>query len=103
MKTIKVVKWMAKTQDGKEVEETTLSILNFLLSNKKPEEMPRGIDHFRLFSRLAKAFEEAEKTDELVLEETDYEFLKKSIEKDIPSSLGMNKSIVESIDNFFKA
>ena len=102
MKSIKVMKWVGKMPDGSDVEDSTISALSVLLNSKKPEELPRGIDKFRLFGRLSKAFDEAEKTDILNLEEGDYQFLKSIIEKDIPSIWGMNPNIINVIEEFLK-
>jgi len=103
MRKIPINKWKAKMPDGSEVEESLLSVLNALISAKKPEEMPRGLDNFRLMHRLANAFEKAESMDFLELEETEYLFLMKSIEKDVPSLWGANKNISEAIYNFLEA
>lgn len=102
MRSIEVSKWKVNI-DGKEVEETLLSALSVLISMKKPEEMPRGLDKFRLYNRLAKAFEKAEETDVLELEEAEYLFLKSTIENDIPSIWGSNKDISKAINNFLDA
>ena len=103
MRKIKVETWKAKGADGKEIEETILNALNLLLIAKKPEEMPRGIDKFRLYSRLSKAFDKAEKEKVLVLEEMDYKFLKDALEKDAPSMWGMNQNIVKAVEDFLAA
>lgn len=102
MRKIKIESWKANI-GNEEKEENILIALNILLSNKKPEEIPRGIDKFRLFGRLAKAFEKAEKTKVLELEESDYAFLKKMIENDIPSVWAMNKNSYDAIENFLNA
>jgi len=111
MRRIKIQSWKSKVpiyEDGKivgseEKDETLLDALNVLIANKDPKEMPRGLDHFRTFNRLSKAFDKAEKTKVLELEETDYSFLKSSIEKDTPASWGMNTSISEAIEGFLEA
>jgi hypothetical protein len=102
MRKIAIIKWKAKLPDGTEVEESLLSILSVLISNKKPEEMPRGLDKFRLFNRLSKAFENAETSGTLELEETEYRFLRETVEKDIPSIWGSNKNISQAIDSFIE-
>lgn len=88
---------------AKEVEESLLIALNVLLGNKRPEEIPRGLDQFRLFGRLAKAFDKAEETSLLELEEADYKFLKDMISKDVPSTWGMNKPLSIAIEAFLNA
>lgn len=103
MRKVKLEKWIAKDREGNDQEEDLLIALNVLIANKKPEEMPRGLDKFRTFGRLAKAFEKAEKSKILELEEFDYKFLKDSIEKDIPSSWGMNSNISKAIEDFLNA
>ena len=108
MRKIKIEKWKSnvpvyegeKIVGSKEKDESLLTALNVLIVNKKPEDMPRGLDKFRLFGRLSKAFEKAEKTEVLELEEADYSFLKDTLEKDIPSSWGMNLNISKAIEDF---
>jgi len=110
MRKIKIETWKSKSpiyEDGKIVgtedkDENLLDALNVLIGNKKPEEMPRGVDKFRTFSRLAKAFDNAEKTKVLELEEADYKFLKDTVEKDVPASWGMNENIMKAIELFLE-
>jgi len=102
MRKIKIESWKVNI-NGEEKDENILMALNLLLSSKKPEEIPRGIDKFRLFGRLSKAFEKAEKTKMLVLEESDYSFLKKMIETDVPSTWGMNSNAFKAIEDFLEA
>lgn len=103
MKTIKVHKWKATGFEGTEVEENTIKLLSVLMSNADPKELPRGIDNFRLFHRISVAFDEAEKTGTLSLEENDYSVLKKIIEKDIPAIWGMNNERSVAVDEFVNA
>ena len=111
LRKIKIKSWKSKApiyQDGRIIgsedkDETLLDALNVLLGNKRPEEMPRGLDHFRTFNRLSKAFDKAEKSKVLEVEEVDYKFLKETIEKDAPAVWGMNLSISEAIEEFLSA
>lgn len=111
MRKIKLTTWtvrVPKYEDGKAVgiqegKESLLTALETLIAAKKPEEIPRGLDKFRLFGRLAKAFDRAVKAEELVLEEADYSFLKKMIESDVPSSWGLNPSLADAIEAFLEA
>jgi len=103
MRKIKLKNWKIVDPEGKEGEENLLLALNVLIANKKPEEMPRGLEKFKLFNKLSKAFEKAEETGELVLEESEYEFIKETMEKDIPSIWGANKNLSEAIEAFLDA
>lgn len=103
MRKIEVKKWKAINREGKEIEENLLSALNVLIINKRPEDMPKGLDKFRIFNKLAKAFDDAEKSGELVLEEKEYAFLKNTVEKEIPSQWGLNPQISEAIEVFLDA
>lgn len=115
MRKIKIRNWKAavpvyegegkdrRIVSTKEQDENLLIAINLLIANKKPEEMPRGLDKFRLFNRLTKAFTKADKTKELVLEETDYMFLKDMIEKDVPSVWGMNDNLCKAFEEFLEA
>lgn len=102
MRKIEVKTWKA-TLNGKEIDEGSLMLFTSLLSGASPEEMPRGLDQFRLFNRISTAFGEAEKTKVLSLEEGDYSFMKAQIEKNIPAIFGMNANIAEAIDAFINA
>lgn len=113
MRKIKLEKWKSNVPvfgkdgktivDTKEQDEDLLTALNVLIANKKPEDMPRGLDKFRTFGRLSKAFEKADKSRILELEEADYSFLKESIEKDTPANWGMNQNILNAIEIFLEA
>ena len=109
VKKIKIESWKAKVPifgednkvvGSKEIDENLLVALNNLIAAKKPEEIPRGLDKFRLFGRLAKAFDKAEKTKILEIDDSDYDFLKKTVEKDIPSVWGFNEPLAKAIEDF---
>jgi len=99
MRKIKIEKWKSKIpiyEDGKivgaqEKDETLLDAINVLIANKDPKEMLRGIDNFRIMNRF------------LELEEVDYNFLKTDLEKNIPSTWGMNQNIMKAVDEFLNA
>ena len=112
MRRIKINSWKSnvpkRDKEGKivgaeEAEENLLMAINVLIANRKPEQMPRGIDKFRTMGRIAKAFDKAEKSKELVLEETDYKFLKDAIESDILASWGMNENLNKAFEDFLNA
>lgn len=112
MKRINVVNWMTKIPDivgGEQVglkdgkEENIIDVLNILIAGKKPEDMPRGLDNFRLLHRLSKAFDKAKKSKMLLLQVGDYEFLKKTIDKDVFGMWGMNDNISNAIEDFLDA
>ncbi len=113
MRKIKLDKWKSKapiySDDNvtivgtKEIDEDLLNAFNMLIANKDPKDMPRGLDKFRTYSRLSKAFEKADKSRVLELEETDYKFLKESIENEVPSSWGMNSNISKAVEDFLEA
>ena len=110
MRKIKLDKWKSNvpkfdsagnpTGETEEKDEDLLTALNVLIANKKPEEMPRGLDKFRTFGRLSNAFEKADKSRVLELEEVDYKFLKDEMESSIPSAWGMNANISNAIEGF---
>lgn len=110
MRKIKIETWKSNVpvygKDGitvvgsKEADEDLLTVLDVLIKNKKPEDMPRGLDKFRLFGRISKAFSKAEETKILELEESDYSFLKECVEKDTPAAWGMNQDISKAIEEF---
>ena len=112
MRKIKIEKWKARMPvlddngvvvDSREMDEDLLVALNNLIGSKKPEEMPRGIDKFRIFGKIATAFEKADKTGKLELEDREYKFLKETIEKDVPAAWAMNPHIMKAITAFLEA
>jgi len=103
MRSIKVSEWISLDKDKKEVTEDLLMLLSVLVTNTAPEDMPRGYLQFQLFTKLTRAFEKAQETKILLLEEDTYKFLKNTVEKDIISIWGTNKNIVEAITLFMEA
>jgi len=113
MRKIKIKTWKAKLpkfdEDGKtiigskEIEENLLIAINNLIGAKKPEEIPRGIEKFQIFGKLADAFDKAQKTKVLELEDREYKFLKETIENDVPSTWALNKDLAKAINDFLEA
>lgn len=103
MRNIPVNEWIVKNLDKPETKENLILVLGILVNNKKPEDIPRGFEQFKLYTKLIKAFEKAEETKMLKLEEKEYAFLRATIEKDIPSIWGINKNIVDAIEIFMNA
>jgi len=112
MRKIKIETWKSKIpkydDEGKvvgteEKDETLLDAINVLIANKDPKDMPRGLDNFRTMGRLSKAFEKADKSKVLELEEVDYKFIKDDLEKNIPSTWGMNQNIMKAVEDFLNA
>jgi len=111
MRKIKIENWKAnvpvRNEEGKvvgseEQDENLLVALNVLIASMRPEEQPRGLEKFKIFGKLAEAFEKAEQTKELELENREYEFLKNMLEKDMPSFWGMNKNLSKAITTFLE-
>jgi len=113
MRKIKIENWKAKMpefgEDGKtvigskDVDENLLVALNNLIGAKKPEDIPKGIEKFQIFGKLAEAFDKAQKTKALELEDREYKFLKDTIEKDIPSVWALNKNLNKAVNDFLEA
>ena len=100
MRKIKIKTWKAKISEDKEMDEDLLVAFNVLLGNKRQEDIPKGLDKARLFNRIRKSFDKADDTGELSLEESEYEFLKGVVEKDIPSTWGMNTNLMDAVEEF---
>ena len=112
MRKIKIDSWKAKVPvrddegnitGSKDMDENLLIALNVLIGNKEPKDIPKGIEKFRIFSKIAQAFDKADQTGMLELEEREYIFLKETIEKDIPSAWGMNTNLSKAILSFMEA
>ena len=103
MRRIKIEKWTSINSEGNEVEESLLAALNIVIAGKDPRELPKGIEKFQVFGRIAKAFQKAVDTGVLELEESDYDFLKNSIIKDVPSVWALNSNLRKAIETFLEA
>ena len=93
MRNIPIRKW-----NNGNLEQSTLGLIGTIFSGMKLEDMPKGLEQFRLFSRLDNAFREAENTGTIHLEEADYALLKRIVEKHVPAIWAMNKNLSETID-----
>lgn len=109
MRAIEVSRWKFD-QGGKEIEENLLIALNSIISMRKFEEIPKGIEDFRTMQRIAKAFDDAEKLDaaengkgRLALEEREYAYLKGLVENHVPSTWALNQNLSKAIDDFLNA
>lgn len=99
MISIPIHKW-EEFPNGIRKEVSTLNVITILLNNCKPESLPRGIDAYRTFGRIAQAFDNAEASGVLELDDKDYVFLLGIVEKDIPSNWAFNKEISKAISLF---
>jgi len=103
MRNINVLEWTVIDAEKKEHKEDLLMLLSLLVTNQDPTTLPKGLEQFKLFTKLTRAFEKAQETKTLILEEDTYRFLKNTIEKNIPSIWGTNSRIVEAINSFLDA
>lgn len=106
MRKIPINSWTEKVNNHGNIEEKTFNLTNLLimlLNSREPNKMPRGIDKHRYFNRLVKAFDKAENTGTLALEEADYSELKKLVEEDIPAAWGLVESTNKAIEEFLNA
>lgn len=112
MRKIKINNWKANipVKDGegkiietKQADENLLIAFNMLLAMRSPEKLPKGLDSFRIFGKLAEAFDKAEKTNVLEVEEREYKYLLDLIHCDIPGSWGMNKNLSKAINDFIES
>jgi len=101
MRRMKLEKWRVETPEG-EKEESILDMISALVRMQRPEKIPKGIEKFQVFGRIAKAFDEALKTETLSLEESEYAFIREIMEKDIPSVWALNQNYRKTVDAFLK-
>lgn len=100
MRRMNIVQWTAKDEKGNDIKEDITTAITVLISIKKPEEMPKGFEQFKTFSRIINSFTKAIDTKILELEEKEYIFIKKIIENDLPIIWAGNKDLKNSIDEF---
>lgn len=102
MRKIQIEEWKVESKEGDRTE-SLLVMINVLISGMKPENMPKGIDKARMYSRIGKAFDKAETTKVLELEEVDYAFIKGLFENSVPAIWGLNKKITKAMEDFLDA
>lgn len=101
---IKLVHWTESTPRGKETKLSTVDLLESILKNIKPEQVPRGLDAFRQHGRLSKAFANAKKGEKFIeLDDVDYAYIKQLIETSIVGPLASIPEVVEAVDEFLAA
>lgn len=110
MKSIENKKWTEKVVrmvDGKQVVEelpaSLITALGTLMSVAKQEDVPKGFSQFRSYSRIAKAFDQAEKSGTLELDDSDYILLKSLVDKNCPATWAFKPEIVEAVEAFMDA
>jgi len=121
MRKIEIEKWETKIMEAKKdnegnpvlgkdgkpeleekiIKESLLDVISAVVLN--PQTMPRGVKAFRHGVALANAFEEAEKTGVLILEEADYAFAKEKMEAEMPMVWGFNAKIRTAFEKFISA
>lgn len=112
MKHIQNSKWSETVryfdrEKNREIEEQKeadlVQALTVLINNQPPEKMPRGIDKFRMMSRLTKSYDKAKTSGCICLEYSDYSYLKGIVEEGIPASWGVNENIQKAVEAFIDA
>ena len=99
MKSMQIGGWTVVLADGKKQNENLLTVLSFIINNSA-EDLPNGMEQFRFLQRVAVAFDEAEKTKVLKLEDKDHQVLVGLLEKNIPSRWALSKDISAIVEEF---
>ena len=103
MRKITLRKWKSINSENKEVEESTIDMISVLIDLSHKEKPLNGFEQFQIFSRLNKSLEEAKKNNIIVLEEQDYKFLKEAVEKHVPATWALNRSLNEAVNELMNA
>lgn len=99
MKKFNVENWPVIV-NGEEKQENIVSVLTALFSHKDPSTLPRGFAQAVMFNRFLTAFKEAETSKELVLDDVDYDFLKKLVEEETPAVWGASPNVMKALKDF---
>lgn len=103
MREVKVRRWSVKDSEGKVRKESTIDVIEGLMRNTDPREAPKGWDQFRLYNKIKKAIDAADKTNVLKMEDDVYIFIKALVEKGVPAQWGLNDDIYGVIDDIMNA
>lgn len=99
MKKMQIGAWSAVLADGKKSDESLVTVLSYIIS-VSAESLPNGMEQFRFLRRMAEAFDSAEKTKTIELEDKDHELLKGLLEKNIPPRWALSKDISKVVEEF---
>jgi len=99
MRKIKLKEWETK---GSDIKGNLVLVLRSFIAQMKPDKLPTGFEQFRFFNKLNKAFEAADETKVLELEEYEYSNLKKLIDGSIQSVWGMTSEVGDAIIEFME-
>ena len=87
----------------KEVKIDTLDLIINLINSINPEKIPRGMENFKLMSKINDAFEKAKGKEYLFLDSEEYNFIKTNAISTIPSIWANNKEIYKAVLAFDEA
>jgi len=96
MKKFKIVEW----EEANNKKASLLNLIDIVLQVGIRIENPRGKSRAKQFNRIAKALNEAFKTKELILEDKDYQFIARWMDKYVPANLGFNNDVFNAIIEF---
>jgi hypothetical protein len=99
MKKFQIRSWEGVLPDGKKTQESLVSVLSYIIS-VSANNLPNGMEQFRCLRRMAEAFDNAEKTKTLELEDKDHTLLKDLLEKNIPPRWALSKDIAGVVEEF---
>ena len=102
MKSVEIKNWIVKDKEGKEVEDSFLNVINYVISVGQQKDNLAGFDNMRKLNRVGLAMDEAIKTKKLSLEDDDYKFIKELINKHSPAIWGTNPNIMDSVTEFME-
>lgn len=101
MRKIKLVEWnIDGAKPGEKDKEDLAQVLQALMKMIPVQNMPRGFDQFRTFNKIHKAFDNAEKSRELILEDAEYSFIKNLVTNFIPAHWSILEKRMEEMEKF---
>jgi len=94
MRKIRIYQWNEKSpQSGKEEDVDTRILITNMVKGIPPQNIPRGLDNFRIMLSLHESLEKSKGKEYLNLEENVYKFLEDNCLTNIPAVWGMMDDI----------
>lgn len=106
MRKIEIGSWKEAVEiDGQKQENdvSLLEVLDWVMQHRDPGAVPKGFANAKTYYRILEAFRKARDTGILELEETEYQYLRVPIEKDMPDFTGGNTEGFQALMAFMDA
>ena len=103
MRKIEIHSWEEEGPEGQKATQNTGGMIRVILMMISPQQMPRGLESFRTFSKITKALDDSEGKEFIFLEDPEFSFLSSIIQDNVPADWGGNPDIFKAVEAITEA